>query len=122
MACRQCIVSGDGGLGRDVRSGCDETSSVLAAATILVGEFAVRQYGETSLAATVTTAVRPLRHNQWTPAIRQDAEIASSPWFRAGALPFHEDLRHIPGLHARHLAVLAGDKRLGYGKLFSRSI
>ena len=27
-------------------------------------------------------------------------------------------MRHIPGLHARHLAILAGDKRLGYGKLF----
>ena len=27
-------------------------------------------------------------------------------------------MRHIPGFHARHLAILAGDKRLGYGKLF----
>ena len=79
MACRQRIVSGDDGLGNDVRGGCDETFSVLAAATILVGEFAVRQYGERSLAAIVTTAVRPLRRNQWTPASRQDAEIAGTP-------------------------------------------
>ena len=27
-------------------------------------------------------------------------------------------MHHIPGFHARHLAILAGDKRLGYGKLF----
>ena len=26
-------------------------------------------------------------------------------------------MHHIPGFHARHLAILAGDKRLGYGKL-----
>lgn len=29
-------------------------------------------------------------------------------------------MHHIPGFHARHLAILAGDKRLGYGKLFHR--
>lgn len=79
MACRQRIVSGDDGLGRDVQGGCGETTSVLTAATIPVGEFAVRQYGEISLGATVTTAVRPPRHNQWTPASRQDAEIAGTP-------------------------------------------
>ena len=27
-------------------------------------------------------------------------------------------MRHIPGLNARHLAILAVDKRLSYGKLF----
>ena len=79
MACRQRIVPGDDGLGRDVRGGCDETFSVLAAAKIPVGEFAVRQDGEISLGATVTTAVRPPRRNQWTPASRQDAEIAATP-------------------------------------------
>ena len=79
MACRQRIVSGDDGLSRDVRGGCDETFSVLAATKIPVGEFAVRQYGEISLAATVTPTVRPPRHNQWTPASRQDAEIAGIP-------------------------------------------
>lgn len=79
MACRQRIVPGRDGLGRDVRGGCDETFSVLAAATILVGEFAVRQYGEISLCATVTPTVRPPRRNQWTPASRQDAEIAGTP-------------------------------------------
>ena len=26
-------------------------------------------------------------------------------------------MHHIPGFHARHFAILAGDKRLGYGKL-----
>lgn len=76
---RWCGISGDGVLGRDVRGGCDETVSVLAAATIPVGESAVRQYGEISLGVTVTTAVRPPRHNQWTPASRQDAEIAGAP-------------------------------------------
>ena len=60
MACRQRIVSGDDGLGRDVRGGCDETFSVLAATKIPVGEFAVRQYGEISLTATVTPTVRHL--------------------------------------------------------------
>lgn len=79
MACRQRIVSGDDGLSRDVRGGCDETFSVLAATKIPVGEFAVRQYGEISLAATVTPTVRPPRRNQWTPASRQDAEIAGTP-------------------------------------------
>ena len=71
MACRQRIVSGDDGLGRDVRGGCDETFSVLAATKIPVGEI--------SLAATVTPTVRPPRRNQWTPASRQDAEIAGIP-------------------------------------------
>ena len=72
-------VPGRDGLGRDVRGGCDETFSVLAATKIPVGEFAVRQYGEISLAATVTPTVRPPRLNQWTPASRQDAEIAGIP-------------------------------------------
>ena len=52
---------------------------ILAATKIPVGEFAVRQYGEISLAATVTPTVRPPRLNQWTPASRQDAEIAGIP-------------------------------------------
>ena len=106
MACRPRIVPGRDGLGRDVRGGCDETFSVLAATKIPVGEFAVRQYGEISLAATVTPTVRPPRRNQWTPASRQDAEIAATPRVSVRAFPVDANLRNLARLHAGHGAIL----------------
>ena len=60
-----------------------------------------------------------MRDDRRPPTLRNCTELSTAPRVSARAFPVDANLRHIPGFHARHLAILAVDKRLGYGKLCS---
>lgn len=79
MACRQRIVSGDGGLGNDIGHRRGEKVTALTAAAIAVGERPIRFQQELSLASSITAAPRSTHVCHRTPPLRDYAKITATP-------------------------------------------
>lgn len=79
MACRQRIVSGDGGLGNDIGHRRGEKVTALTAAVIGVGERPIRFQQELSLASSITAAPRSTHVCHRTPPLRDYAKITATP-------------------------------------------
>ena len=79
MARRQCIVSGDDGLGNDIGHRRGENVTVLTAAAIGVGERPIRFQQELSLASSITAAPRSMHVCHRTPPFRDCTENAGTP-------------------------------------------
>lgn len=79
MACRQRIVSGDGGLGNDIGHRRGKKVTVLTAAAIGVGERPIRFQQELSLAFSITAAPRSTHVCHRTPPFRDCTENAGTP-------------------------------------------